>query len=152
MIIKFKRFLHIFLLLSTQCLSQEKSIKFEHPYDGKKIRYYLQVSDYDTIMPGKVGHAGSKELWILFSDSALVYLSTEFFDGSTLNVANRFHSNVPRKRTGYLDTLRSKGSQSNGLLWREDILAEIVVGYINVPPDKEEHYDKILATLRRKKK
>lgn len=95
-------------------------------------------------------HFGEDGISFIYPDGSELFISNAFYDGTSINVKNRSYSNQPR--IADLDSLNSFGIQENKLLWREFIVGKVAVGYLNVPPEKKEQYEKALATLRRKKK
>lgn len=92
------------------------------------------------------------EYCVLYPDSSIIYITNDESRGSALNFKNRVSSGLDLYRKEHLmDTLSNTLLQNDGRYWSETVLGEIVVGYLNVPPNKKELYDKSLKTIRQKK-
>lgn len=49
------------------------------------------------------------------------------------------------------DTLELSGTDEKMLYWKDVVVGNISVGYVGVPSDRKELFDKALKTLRRSK-
>lgn len=115
----------------------------------RKIRVYMDIPNGFEKREFNGFHFGENGVAFKYLDGSELYISNAFYDGTTINIKNRYYSNKPRIADA--DTVDGFGVQENKLFWRELIVGKVVVGYLNVPLDKKEQYDKSLLTLRRKK-
>ena len=144
--------------MCSACLVQKnKGLKvitlFDYEYkDGneKKVKYSIRVpkEGYQDMLI----ISGSHELEnrAIYQDSSIIYITNDA-NGSALNYDN-IQSISDKVQTGklFVDTLFLEGLTESNFLWKEIKLTEICVGYVNVPPDKKESYDKALASITRK--
>ena len=159
---RFSTFIYC-LLLGSACSYQQlpmksKTIKYigifpeENNYHHKKI-FYLDIPKGGYLDNRKTltGDYHS-EYRFVYSDSSIIYITNDESRGSTLNFKNRVDSGIDfYQKKHLLDTLSHTSLQKDGRSWKETVVGEIVVGYINVSSDKKELYDKALATIREKK-
>ena len=78
------------------------------------------------------------EYRIYYSDSSIFYIGNSNWTGSKLNIANRFNigiEGINKKHEN--DSLYFSGIQKDGRYWKEEFLGDIIVGYINVNPEKK---------------
>lgn len=67
--------------------------------------------------------------------------------GSSLNGDNKLEQGITIRRKALKDSFYLNGKQKDGKYWREDILNDIVIGYVNVPADEKAKFDKAISTL-----
>lgn len=86
---------------------------------------------------------------MVYPDSSIIYITNDDKSGGAVNTikAEKYGDGIYLKILS-ADTL---GYWWNEKYWREQKKGQVVIGYINVPPDKREEYDQALATIRRKK-
>ncbi|MEM7296876.1 MAG: hypothetical protein AAF391_01255 [Bacteroidota bacterium] len=97
------------------------------------------------------GH-GFCEYQLFFEDSAVFYMTNDIYSGSMLNAKNLMHIGI----SGYInrslnDTIINQGQQSDSLFWKEAILNDVVVGYINASKEDKvlfEHWIKTITRVR----
>lgn len=155
-----KRALVTIVLLNTACSnSLWKEVHFTAPFKNEK-RDALEIKTYSlTVIKDQIVKRGEivtgnsfEEYRVVFSDSSIIYLNNDEMSGSPLNFNNRYKLGITSyNRKQLLDTLDNFGQQSDGRYWREKILGDVVVGYINVREGNRAGYDSILATLTRVK-
>lgn len=149
------------LLISLGCKSQSyKREKFKGGEPEKN--YTLQVLATQKVNYLVGGH-NEREKQFIYPDSSKLYVSTFFcsllnydnilkLDNSVskkrLTDASQFESPLASKKT---DTLVVEGSTANNLYWKDVRIGKISVGYVNVPAEKREEFDKMLLSLRGKK-
>ena len=145
-----------FTLVSFQVRGQEiKIVKYQglesrsENKNPRKICVYMSIPNGFDKKEFNGLHSGENGISFKYFDSSELYISNAFYDGTAINIKNRYYSNKPRIADA--DTVDSFGVQENKLFWRELIVGKVVVGYLNVPLDKKEQYDKALLTLRKKK-
>lgn len=121
--------------------------------NSNKITFCMDVPEgYKRVKVQTDIHSGLENKVIYYQDSSLIYIGNNIYEGSILNFQNRLKAGFASfSKDSDLDTVKMSGLQSNGNFWREDVIGRVVIGYLNVPPDKKVEYDKALATLRRKK-
>ncbi|WP_167342233.1 hypothetical protein [Nonlabens sp. SY33080] len=49
-----------------------------------------------------------------------------------------------------VDTIKNSGKDRNNLYWLEYVLGDVVIGYVNVPEEQKEQFEKAIASLDRK--
>ena len=149
----------ILALLHSSCVSQSvtKTLKYSGLFatDEEEVKksFFMDVPkggklDNREVLTGDY----HSEYRMVYEDSSILYITNDEWRGSALNFQNLADVGI----NGYnkehlLDTLNNQGKQKDGNYWREVVLGEIVVGYVNVPPDKQELFNKALSSIRRKK-
>ncbi|MBN9284873.1 MULTISPECIES: hypothetical protein [unclassified Flavobacterium] len=48
------------------------------------------------------------------------------------------------------DTITLEGIDQNGLYWKNKFNGEVNIGYLNIPKEKKEEFDKILLSIKKK--
>ncbi|TKG87526.1 hypothetical protein EYV94_28175 [Puteibacter caeruleilacunae] len=119
---------------------QKKCFFINVPPDGQMICDETFTGDYH------------KECRIIYKDSSIIYLSNDEWRGSSLNTINKIKDGIDGYTKEHLwDSLYFEGQQNDGRFWKECVLGEIVVGYVNCPLEKKEMFDISLKTLRAKR-
>ncbi|HKK74470.1 MAG TPA: hypothetical protein VJ953_05320 [Saprospiraceae bacterium] len=96
-------------------------------------------------------HAQEEEYRIIYPNESTIYLSNRYLVGSHLNLENRIRAGIKSyKRENIFDTLDVSGIQQNEHFWREVILGDIVIGYVNVPEKSKELFDRSLESLNKR--
>lgn len=141
---------YFILILSFLCLLACKSKEYLKIPLGTQT-YILKIHSEYKILKFVDDHAYT-EYHLVFPDSAIVYITNDNNLGGALNVfkAEKFGDGIYIK-IATNDTLDISGS-INGRFWRERKENMVVFGYINVPSESKEFYDKILSSLKRKKR
>lgn len=116
------------------------NLTIEVPKGGKLIKgTYDFTGDYHV------------EYRITYPDSSILYIGNNNETGSRLNVVNRVAIGINALYKDHpLDSLYFEGKQTNDRVWKENILGDFIVGYVNVPFDKKQEFDKALLTVKRK--
>ena len=154
--------LFISITLAVSCSSQNLGVKtieykgiFPEESKNPNRSYLLDVPKGGKLLKGDARITGDyhTEYRITYPDSSVLYITNNEWGGSRLNSNNLYAIGI----TGYskkhlLDTLNNEGKQPDQKYWRECIMGDIVIGYVNVPFSKKGEYDKVLSTLRRKGK
>ncbi|NJY61897.1 hypothetical protein HC174_03890 [Salinimicrobium sp. CDJ15-81-2] len=92
-----------------------------------------------------------KEIIYEYKDSIKFYITDDTFGGSSLNGDNKLRSGITSiSRTDLNDTTKMGGVQQDGRYWKEYILGDVVVGYLNVPENRKEEFDLTLQSINRK--
>lgn len=128
-----------------------KLINYEHKTGTeKKVKYLMDVPKEGYKDELIVSGSHETEHRVVYQDSSIIYLTNDEA-GSALNYDN-IQKISDKQQTGklFVDTLSLEGQTKEGLYWKEVKLDEISVGYVNVPPDKKEQYERALSTIRRK--
>ncbi len=91
-----------------------------------------------------------KEVVYLYQNGAKIYLTDNNLNGSPLNGDNKLNQGISYvQRKNLNDSISMHGKQKDGNYWREDILNEVVIGYLNVPEDMKSDFDKAILSLKR---
>jgi hypothetical protein len=154
MVNKIMRVLFVLIasLVGFNALSQEKlkTVKlktWEHGYtmtEFVEVVYFLSVPKGFKYYEDHKNH--SKEFVLIYSDSSEIYLN----DNQMLEVTRNSMNIKQRDRKTAFDTINYHGQQGDGKYWREYIVGEVIIGYLNVPSEKKDAYDRALATLKRR--
>lgn len=96
-------------------------------------------------------YSNEVEYRITHPDSALLYITNTYFDGGELNLKNRIHAEIGGYHRDFpFDTLRNQGVQENGLFWKEYVLGDIAIGYLNVSKKNKELFDKSVESVKKR--
>lgn len=139
-------FILIVVFIQSSC-SAQKPLKFV----THKSDYFLDLPSGYELRKLK-DDDGYQEYQAMYPDGSIVYITDDNKSGGSMNKAKeeKYGTNVYLQILSS-DTLTLKGEHLDGKVWREDKLDKVVIGYIDVPISQKDRYDKILATLRRKK-
>jgi len=78
---------------------------------------------------------------ILYPDSSIFYINNNEWSGSVLNYPNRLKIGISGYTKKHLsDTLIHSGSV-NGLSWKECVIGDIVLGYVEASSSRKEQFD-----------
>ncbi len=92
-----------------------------------------------------------KEVVYKYDNSIKIYITDNVLGGSTLNGDNKLNEGITSiNRKSLKDSVYMYGVQKDDKYWKENILNDIVVGYLNVPKERKEEFDKAIATIIRK--
>lgn len=153
------RFLAILIFFSFSCNTTKKInedytiIKFREsfPSGNKTIlqKYNIEVPRFGKLTKGTYDFTGDyhSEYRIVYVDSSILYIGNDNLNGSKLNVVNRVNIGVRGITKNLNDSLYLEGVQENGRYWKESILGEIVIGYVNVKKIERDKFDKALQSL-----
>jgi hypothetical protein len=164
-----KGLMFILIVMCSSCSAQNDLVTVKYPTKGNPT-FYLDVPKGYAFKWIRGGH-GEDEHQYFYNDSSFIYI-TEFSGGGPNynNIANlpdsiknlRLQNEEIAREANKLtdknavkilpDTFELTGVDSESYFWKDVKLGKFSAGYVNVPPDKKEQYDKALATLRRKKK
>ena len=155
-----KKFSLIILLLTASCTPNYHRIAYTQSLGVRSKKEYFK---YVAIVPKgykltilRAGAEAGTENQYLYHDSSIFYIS-DF--GSSLNEENiRICGHAIEKGT-YIwhhrystkDTLTLNGKDQNGLFWKEIVIGQLNVGYINVNAKKKPSFDKALNSLKRRR-
>lgn len=90
------------------------------------------------------------EYRIVYPDSSILYIGNSNETGSRLNMVNRVSKGINALYKDHpLDSLYFEGKQSDGMYWKENVLGNFILGYVNVPSEKRKEFDKALNSVRR---
>ena len=121
--------------------------------------YVTKFESYKIKVPkGYVNHkviSGNhgKELQFWYKDSMLFYFGNEYgiSTPNSYNINNNQQMrNIKTKELLENDTFNLEGTTYNNFVWRECNYKNITIGYMNVPKDKKEIFDKAINSLCRK--
>ena len=131
-------------MLCSSCIAQ-KTVKFS----TGGLKYIMEVPLGYKLSKVTDDHRYIEHRFI-YPDSSIIYITNDDKSGGAVNTikAKEYGEGVYLKILSS-DTLNISGNEADKY-WREQKDNKIVIGYINVPPDKKEQYDKALATLRKK--
>jgi hypothetical protein len=91
-----------------------------------------------------------KEVVYTYKNNIKIYITDNTFGGSALNGDNKLNDRITSiNRKTLQDSIYMYGSQKDDNYWKENILNDIVVGYLNVPKERKEEFDQAIATIKR---
>lgn len=91
-----------------------------------------------------------KEVVYTYNDNTKFYITDNIFSGSPLNGNNKMNNGIKSIiRKSISDSIYMKGKQKDGRFWKENVLNDIVIGYLNVPKEKRKEFDKAILSLKK---
>src|SRR5260221_7582170 len=148
----------VFVACSDKINREFKLIKFNETIEqGSKsipLNLTIEVPKGGKLRKGTYDFTGDYhvEYRITYPDSSILYIGNSNETGSRLNIVNRVSVGINALYKDHpLDSLYFDGMLNNGMCWKENILGDFILGYVNVPYDKKKEFDKALLTVRRKK-
>ncbi|PVD49287.1 hypothetical protein DC498_25805 [Terrimonas sp.] len=136
--------IQVFVL--TACSTKVASFKVNA--DGKTVKYKMSVPKGYKYIPIDYQHARGKIF--LYPDSSSLFFTNDTKSGMIYpEKFKKYGSDVGMKFLTN-DTLVLKGSDDKERYWEERKLKNIVYGYMKVPPDKKEIFDKLLNSITTK--
>lgn len=155
------RYLMIIVVLfscSNKIHQKFKLVKFNETIErGSKsvpLNLTMEVPKGGKLRKGTYDFTGDYhvEYRITFLDSSILYIGNSNETGSRLNIVNRVAVGIDALYKDHaLDSLYLGGKQSNGRFWKENILGNFIVGYVNVPFSRKDQFDKALTTIKKAK-
>ncbi|TKG95122.1 hypothetical protein EYV94_10430 [Puteibacter caeruleilacunae] len=130
-----------------------KTVKF---HANPRAKYSIEVVNYCEIRRFEVNT--EKEQRYVCADSSYIYITNFRRTPNFENIRSlgdsllhlRFQKEELRKQTALPDTFELSGMNDKALCWKDIKIGSISVGYVNVPEDKKELFDKSLKTLKKK--
>lgn len=147
----------IVLLFFASCMNEYSRITFTHyssdSTEQNKYIYTSKVPKGFTLKTYKADGESGIENQYLYSDSSMLYIS-DF--GSSLNEQNIRNEGYASKKFEYImqegsstyDTLILSGKNANGLYWKEIVMGNLYIGYLNVNLEKKSAFDNALETFK----
>lgn len=113
-------------------------------------KYTINVPKKGLVKHGHIYTGDSDEEYqIHYSDSSIIYISNDEWNGSALQNKNLLDIGASRHHRQHLfDTLYFNGIQTNGLCWADKVLGELGIGYLNVNSESKQKYDHALNTIQ----
>ena len=135
-------YLSLPLLLSCCSYKNLSLVTYKTKYTLNILRGYelTKFSDYH----------GIKEYYATYPDSSVVYLTAEKGGIANADKLSKYGSNISLKML-IADTLTLHGIDKKGFYWREQKMADIIVGYYNVPEVRKREFDTYLESLTRRR-
>jgi hypothetical protein len=131
------------------------SLKFENCLVDDKNYQQLSVKLLKGYKLKKVEKEGFCEYRFKYKESAYFYVSTDIYSGSYLNSKNRYNIGINTyaisRSLQPVDTILNSGIQEDGRLWKEYILGDLVVGYINCSVEIKPLFEESINSLKRMK-
>ncbi|MBK8705371.1 MAG: hypothetical protein IPN33_18570 [Saprospiraceae bacterium] len=97
-----------------------------------------------------IENEGICEYRFAYKDGSIVYISSDVWYGSSLNVENRHamgHESYNKK--ALLDTIILSGIQTNTKYWSEQIIGDILLGYVNASEDKRTLFEYAFSSIKK---
>lgn len=160
---KICRVLAFISIILQSCIQHTGSFREDTDIETRKVnldfsKCVTALEEYDRIQVevpkrynrDKSVNEGMCEYNFTYKDSSVLYISTNVWFGSRLNMENRYNINHQAyRRENLRDTIEISGIQKNGELWREVIIGDVLFGYLNVPESKKELFDEVLNSIEK---
>ncbi len=94
----------------------------------------------------------SLESRFTYDDESIIFLTNDKWSASRINDKNRLDKEVQDKilhRNATTDSIYLSGQQKDGRYWKENVLNDVVVGYLNVPKERKAEFDRAIASIVR---
>lgn len=128
-------------------------INFENCLIDDKNYEKLSVKLLKGFKLKEVEKEGFCEYRFKYKQSTYFYITTDIYSGSYLNSKNRYNIGIntyAKSRSLHpVDTILNSGIQEDGRLWKEHILGDLVVGYINCSAEIKPLFEESINSLRR---
>lgn len=120
----------------------------------KQSKFMLWIPEGgDVIATKNASHALESECVVSYPNGSKIYITNNYIDGSQLNIKNRIRAGLGTyRRERLFDTLSVNGINTDSLFWKEKILGDVVIGYLNVPKSSVDKFDRSLNTFKRSKR
>lgn len=155
---RYKDILLVVLLFSCAESKEFTKVKYVHITSSTgeqiKVSYVLQIpKQYKLQIITASGEVGTEhQYW--YPDSCLIYIS-DF--ANTENSNNIIRAGYTSKKLEYSmrqdfknDTLNLSGKNEKGFYWKEITIGKLNLGYMNIPQENKEIFDKALSSIQRK--
>lgn len=162
-----KRLIFILVVFMASCITSKNmdTIKYNPPTAGK---HFLDIPKGYNFVISEV--SAEYEHKYKYEDSSFIYLTTFDVTPNSENIENlgdsiyryRFQNEELRKEVNKMlgkevmktlpDTFKLSGKDKNDLFWKDIKYGEISIGYVNVPKEKKEVFDKSLETFKKRRK
>ena len=150
----------LLLLIAASCSSSKsllfnsKTLNFENCLSKEKNYKYIELNLPKGFIKKKVENHGFCEYRFEYQNKSTIYVSTDIYSGSRLNSDNLNSIGVNTYAISrsiiLVDTIKNSGKDRNNLYWLEYVLGDVVIGYVNVPEEQKEQFEKAIASLDRK--
>ena len=140
------------LIVSCASVKDVTVLKFTGYDNVDKANYIYKLNVPNGFKMTEVSGGGEwKEKRCEYSDGSTLYINNER-NLPTINYKNIESDNTSMQKslTSSNDTLTVWGKDKNGNYWKNKKLKYINVGYLNIPPNKKEIFDKALSSVGRK--
>lgn len=151
--------LSVFLIISCSSVSinnrgsKEINLDYTNCLVESKTYTNLRILIPDHFKSSSLNSHGYCENRFLYSDSSILYLSTNIYSGSDINWTNLESIGIDTYAKGRslepIDTIINQGVSRNGKFWKEYILGDYVVGYSNASFVKKKEFDDSILTIRK---
>ena len=129
--------------------------------DEKRIIYYkssidepLKKKKYQMTIPKGFSVENEdfnneyNQVKYVYKNNMIIYITDNYIGGSGLNGDNKLDAGIDIiYRKSFNDSVYMHGQQKDNRYWKENILEDIVVGYLNVHTEYKEEFDKALESL-----
>lgn len=141
----------VLFILFGGCSGHELCYKEEYYfYSDSSLQYniYIPCKYYDKVVVSE--EAFEYNYW--YADSSVIYVST-FHGAPSLNYDNirSINDNFYKLLNAFYgsDTLVIEGTDKKGNIWKNITIHKTNYGYVNVPPNKVNLYDRALKSFRK---
>ena len=147
---KKKYYISCFILLSCAATNDLTILSFKTYDNITKKNYSYKVSVPNGFTFKEIENGGEwKEKRCEYSDNSILYINDENSIPSVNYKNIETDSMSLRKCLTYKnDTLTVSGIDKQGKYWKNKKMKNINIGYLNVPKNKKEEFDRALSTIK----
>lgn len=82
-----------------------------------------------------------------YNDNMKLYIIDSGWNYSVLNYENKKSIGIDKVKRKLIDTIYLSGQQIDRRYWRENILDDITIGYVNIPKQHKAKFDTAIESL-----
>lgn len=151
---KKKYILLVFIIFSCATRKDFQNVKYVGYSNSAKKDYTYKASIKKGFQVKEINGGNEwKQKEFIYSDNSIFYVSNEKENTSRNdeNIKNdKIASDKSMKAFFSKDTITLEGIDKNGLYWKNKLDGEVNIGYLNIPKEKKEEFDKILLSIKKK--
>lgn len=137
-----KRIIIILIVFFMSCKSVKNVFFSSMTYNSKgKVEKFNIKIPRDYIKSYSLKRESIIKKW-LYNDGIYIYISSDITFKDSPNVENWMKCSNLEKKIKCLE-----GFQDNGRCWKEVEVDDLVIGYINVPKERKEEFDKAILSF-----
>jgi hypothetical protein len=151
-----KNLYFIFMFIIFSCTSTKDLVNIKYSvYSNLTKKNYTYKVNVKKGFKIKEIHGGNE--WIqkeyIYADNSIFYISDE--NGNTsLNYNNIRNDKIESDKSimafSLNDTITLQGIDKKGNYWKNKFDGEVNIGYLNIPKEKKEEFDKIISSVIKK--
>ena len=137
------------------CVGQKTTVreKYTHLFETNNFsKPFIKKTFYSDLPRGfkkdkKDYNPDSKEIRYYYKDSIIIYITDNIY-GSDINGDNKVVSGYKSPEIVLEGTSIKRGTQKDGKFWAEYNFHGVLIGYLNVPKQRKEEFEKAMYSIR----